>query len=115
MKTIMMYVLLVLFTSTESGPEILGTWLIPDENVKVEITCDGDVCTGVVVKAPKDVIIGKEILRDLKERNGKWKGKFYAIRKDKLLNAELNPNGDELDVEVSAGLGSKSFTWTRVD
>jgi len=115
MKTMMMYLFLILFSSTGNEPAIVGTWKMSEENIEVEITQDGDVCTGVVVEAPKEGAIGTEILRDLKEKNGKWEGKLYAIRKGRLVDVEIVPSGDELDLEVSAGFRSKSMTWTRVD
>lgn len=107
--------LLAILSSFNSQPAITGTWLIPDENVHVEITCEGDACNGKIVKAAKQEVIGKEVLQELKENKGKWEGKFYAIRKDKLVDVSLKPQGEKMDVEISMGFASKSFIWTRID
>jgi len=115
MKTMMMYLFLILFSSTAKEPAIVGTWKMSEENIEVEIIQDGDVCTGVIVKAPKEGAVGTEILRDLKEKKGKWEGKLYAIRKGRLVDVVIVPKEDELDLEVSAGFVSKSMSWKRVD
>jgi uncharacterized protein (DUF2147 family) len=115
MKALIIYFLVMIFSVPESESDIVGNWNIPEEDIQVEIKKDGEIYNGVIVKAEKEAAIGKEILRDLKEEDGKWTGKFYAVRKDRLLDVVITPNGDELDLEISTGRRTRTMKWTRVE
>jgi uncharacterized protein (DUF2147 family) len=114
MKALIIYFLVMIFSIPAPESDIVGIWNVPDEEIEVEIKKDGDSYKGVIVKAEKEKAIGKEILRDLKEKDEKWTGKFYAIRKDRLLDVVITPNGEELDLEISTGWKTKTMKWTRV-
>jgi uncharacterized protein (DUF2147 family) len=115
MKAVIIYFLMIIFSVPASESDIVGIWKIPEENIEVEIKKNGDSYNGVIVKAEKAAAIGKEILRDLKEKDGKYTGKIYAIRKDRLLDVVITPNGDELNLEIDAGWRTKTIKWTRVE
>jgi uncharacterized protein (DUF2147 family) len=115
MKASVIYFLVIIFSESALKTDIVGTWKLPEDNTEVEIKKDGEDYKGVVVKSDIETVIGEEIIRDLKEKDGIWKGKFYAVRKDRLVDIMIIPNGDELDVEISARRRTKTMKWTRVE
>lgn len=115
MHVLIVSFLLLLCPVHEFAPNIEGTWKIPEEEVEVEIRKENDLYQGVIITADKDELVGKRLLHDLKENSGAYTGKFYAIRKDRLVNVTCIPEGDELTVEISAGLMGKTMKWKRVE
>jgi uncharacterized protein (DUF2147 family) len=114
MNSLFIFSLILILGSSSQKQEITGTWSVPEDNTEVEISRSGDTYHGVIVKSDKEKAIGKEILRDLKEKDGKYIGKLYAIKKDRLVDVVITPNGDQLDLKVSAGIASKIIHWTKV-
>lgn len=54
-----------------------------------------------------------EIL-NLEYKKGKWVGKIYSKRRNKLFDAECEVEGDVLFVKVDAGLRTRKFEWSKV-
>ena len=83
---------------------------------KVEIKKEGDVYNGTVVKSDVEKAIGKVVLRDFKKDGDEWKGKFYAVKRDRMVDATLKPTGeDAMEMVVSAGPRTKTVPMTRAE
>lgn len=116
MKTVILIpIFLLFFLPCQAQDGITGKWKMPENNTKIEITKVNDVCNGRVIQSDTEEALGKVVLKDF-ERSGEiWKGKFYVVRKDRLFNATLKPDGDQLEMEVKAGIKSKTIMLSRVE
>ncbi len=115
MKTLLISFLLLFVSISQDGSDIAGTWKINENNTEVEIKKEGDVYNGTVVKSDIEKAIGKVILRDFKKEGDKWKGKFYAVKKDRLVDATLNSVAEDMmKMMVMAGPRTKTVPMTRV-
>ncbi len=93
-----------------------GKWKMPDNVTEVEIKKKGNVFNGTAIKSDKENIVGKVILQDFRQEGNIWKGKFYAVNKNRLVNATLKKiNDNTLDMQVKAGFMSKTVKLTRVE
>ena len=87
-----------------------------ENNAEVEIKKEGDVYNGTVTKSDVEKAIGKVVLRDFKKDGDEWKGKFYAAKRDRLVDATLKSAGDDtMEMVVSAGRRTKTVSMTRVE
>jgi len=93
-----------------------GVWLTGEENTHIETYQKNGLWYGKIVNSdnPK-AKIGKIILKDFVQADDKWKGKLYAAKRDKLMDAVIIPSSDELKITVYAGFLKKKLTWTRVE
>lgn len=89
-------------------------WLTGEDNTKIETYQKEGAWFGKIVSSdnPK-AKIGKDILRGFKKNNGQWKGKLFAAKRGKLLDAEIKPTEEALNITVSAGFFSKQLQWIR--
>ena len=55
-----------------------------------------------------------EIL-NLEYMEGKWTGKLYSKKKNKLFDVKCQKNENILLIEVDAGFITKEVEWTKVD
>lgn len=93
-----------------------GIWLTGEENTKIETYKKDGAWYGRIVSSdnPK-ATIGQDILQQFINEKGKWTGKLYAAKRDKLLDAVIKPSDDKLDISVSAGFFKKNLKWIRED
>jgi len=93
-----------------------GIWLTGEENTKIETYEKDGAWFGKIVSSdnPK-AKIGKDILRDFKAEDGEWKGKLFAAKRGKILDAIIDPNKEELKITVSAGFFTKELAWKKGD
>ncbi len=117
MKMTMFIILLSLFMQPIKEEEfIIGNWNLSENNTEIQIVKEGSIFQGTIVKSDAKKAIGKIVLRDLKKDGEVWKGKFYALQKDRLVDATLKAIGDNtLEMEVSAGMKSKIVKMTRAE
>ena len=139
-----LFCLLSPVTMTMAGPvspdDILGTWLITEDDEaveKVEITKCGDFYCGKIVwlKAQDESdtpvtdlknkaddlkdrpLVGLEVLQSYQfDGEDTWRdGKFYAYRKGKTVSPKLTLiDKDHLKIQVKILFVKKSFVWERV-
>jgi uncharacterized protein (DUF2147 family) len=96
--------------------ELEGRWQTGEDNSVVEITQAEGVAVGKLVSSDNpNAVMGTEILRNLTEADGVWSGKIWAAKRKKLMDATITPAADSLQISVSAGIASRTLTWTRVD
>ena len=117
MKNLLLISVLTLVVVALNGQEMTeAVWLTGEENTKIETFQRDGLWYGKIVSSDNSKAkIGKEILQDFVEIDGEWKGKLYAAKKDKLMNAVIIPSFEKLNITVSAGLFKKKLTWTRVN
>ena len=111
-------ILFILFStlSINAQQPIEGIWNTGKENTKIEIKKSNNEIEGTIlssdnVKAP----VGKLMIQEVVEKNGVFKGKLYAIKKGKWVDAVFNRNGNTLNITVSSGWMSKTIQWDLVD
>ena len=92
-----------------------GRWQTGEDNSIVEVfEQDGEYFGKLVSSDNPNARIGTEILRNFTAAGGTWKGKLYAAKRDKLLDAVITPKADTLNIEVKAGMVSRKLAWQRV-
>lgn len=107
--------LLILSSDIAAQGELNGKWQTGEDNSVVEVTETNGVAVGKLVSSdnPK-AVLGTEILRNVTQSGGQWKGKIWAAKRKKLMDATITPSADILQIKVSAGVVSKNVTWNRV-
>lgn len=114
--TLFITLILVLFQPSQDQKDISGTWVLEENDTEIEITKNGNICSGTVIKSEVEKSIGKEVLKDFKKDGDVWKGKFYVVRRDRLVNATIKEKGDNsLELVVNAGRRSKTIMMTRAE
>lgn len=114
---VMTYLLLLVISSQLAAQgELTGNWQTGEDNSVVEVTESNGIAVGKLVSSdnPK-AIMGTEILRNVTQSNGVWKGKIWAAKRQKLMDATITPSADTLQIKVSAGMISRNVTWMRVN
>jgi len=115
MKTILVLTLsFIINNPTQEEDKLLGTWNFPKDKLAIKMVKNGDIYEGTAVKAPAEQAIGKVLLQDFKKEGNVWKGKFYVIPKDRLLDATLILKEDgSLEMEIDAGRKTNKIVLTR--
>ena len=115
MKKIQCLIVILSFLTSLTAQDFpKGIWLTGEENTKIETYQKEGAWYGKIVSSdnPK-AKIGKDILRDFKAKDGEWKGKLFAAKRGKILNAVIEPNEEVLTITVSAGFFTKTLAWKR--
>ena len=116
MKMLLISIVLLFVSLGQDQDDITGVWKMAENNAEVEIKKEGDVYNGTVVKSDVEKAIGKVVLRDFKKDGDEWKGKFYAVKRDRMVDATLKPTGeDAMEMVVSAGPRTKTVPMTRAE
>ncbi len=115
MNKLILIVLISMTTIILSAQELTeAIWLTGEENTKIETYQKDGMWFGKIISSDNQKAkIGTDILQDFKLMDGMWKGKLYAAKKDKMLDAVIDPKKDELHIEVSAGIFKKQIHWER--
>jgi len=97
--------LFVLFStlSINSQQSIEGIWNTGKKNTKIKKTnneIEGTILSSDNSKAP----IGRLMIKEVVKKNGVFKGKLFAIKKGKWVDAVFNRKGDTLNITVSFAL-----------
>lgn len=115
MKTLIISFVLLFISMDQNQNDIAGIWKMAENNTEVEIKKEGDVYNGTVVKSDIEKAIGKEILQDFKKDGNEWKGKFYAVKRDRLVDATLKSTSEDMmEMVIMAGPKTKTVPMTRV-
>lgn len=116
-RNIITILLLTLFNVTsyaQSEYNLAGEYIIGEQNTIVKIVEQDNVYSGKVIasESPK-AKIGNLMVKELKQTKGKWKGKVYAPRRKKWIDAEFTPKENSLEIKVKVGFMSKTMEWKR--
>lgn len=99
-----------------SNNDIIGVWDANKDNTLVKIYEVNNVYYGEILSSDNPTAKkGTIILKDLKFESGKWIGKFYSIKFNKTLDAEIEVEKDILKIKVSAGFISKKSEWEKTE
>jgi len=112
MKTFLIFFgLLLTSISMNAQQSIEGLWNTGQDNTKIEIiSTAGKIHSSDNEKAT----VGKLIVKELKKMDNTYKGKIYLIKRNRWVDAVFVPNGNFLNVTISAGLQSKTLKWSKV-
>jgi len=110
--------LLIIFSlcsfSAFSQSDLRGIWEAGEENTMIEIAeVDGQLLGKLKSTDNKNAEIGRLILKDLEKRGTTWTGQIYAAKRKKWFDVELTPTENILELEIDAGILSKSVEWKR--
>ena len=110
--TLLVFSLLSLVSYSQS--DLTGEWIMGEKNTVVKIELDNDSYSGTIVSSDNpDVEIGKLILKEITNKKDKWKGKLYAAKKKKWMDAEFTVDKNILKVKVKSGFMSKTLEWIK--
>lgn len=117
LKNVITVLMIALFSVTnyaQSKTDLVGEWVVGKQNTVVKIELQDDAYCGAIMSSdnPK-VEIGKLMVKDLKEKKGKWKGKVYAPQRNEWYDAEFIPKENTLDVKIKVGFMSRTMEWIR--
>ena len=108
--------LLLMLQPSQDESKILGTWRLAENNTEIEIVKDSNIYSGTVVKSDAQKAIGKVLLQDFEKDGDVWKGKFYAVKRDRLVDAIVTKlDENTLEMEVKAGRRSRTLQMVRVE
>lgn len=102
-----------------AGDGLGGRWQPQDDALAVVgIVCQAGTCNGRLEAHPKHPDrVGMLVLDSLRWQadTQRWKGRVYAARLDRMLDAEvLADGGDRFVLEVSTWLGKRKVAWQRL-
>ncbi len=108
--------LIICFVSINSfaQSDVSGEWIVGEKNTVVKIEHQEGVYTGEIISSDNpNAKIGKLMVKDLKENQGKWKGKVYSPKRKEWYDAEFEVKGNILEINISIGFFSKTVEWKR--
>ena len=91
-----------------------GVWNTGTDNTKIEIAeADGSYVGTLISSDNEKAKVGKQLLKDIELDGETWKGKLYAPKKGKWIDAVLEEKGEELLITVGSGFMSKTLEWKK--
>lgn len=129
-KILLMLAFAGILLAQPDGNQILGIWNTDDGDSKIEIVKCGDTYCGSIksMKNPRNdernsnaslqnrPLVGLQVLKGFKYAgSNSWTGgTLYAPKRGREMSAKLKlTTPDSLDIKVSAGIASRTITWTR--
>ena len=94
--------------------DIAGKWVVGKQNTVVKIEQNDGIYSGIIISSDNSKAeIGKLMVKDLREKNGKWKGKTYSPKRKEWYDAAFIPKNNSLDIKIKVGFFSKTIEWVR--
>lgn len=91
-----------------------GVWNTGSDNSQIEITeVDGSYVGTLISSDNAKAKIGKQLIKDLESDGKTWKGKLFAPKKGKWLDATIQEKGNQLLITVGSGFMSKTLEWNK--
>ncbi|MEM9547720.1 MAG: hypothetical protein AAGA77_17190 [Bacteroidota bacterium] len=115
MRTLFIYSILFTALSTHAQESIEGIWNTGKENTKIEIAeVEDGIYEGKILSSDNEnAKVEKALLREVNLIDGEWKGKLFAPKKKKWMDAVLMKKENRLHIKVKAGFMSKTIKWTK--
>tara|TARA_Y100000385_G_scaffold289741_1_gene360177 strand:- start:1303 stop:1662 length:360 start_codon:yes stop_codon:yes gene_type:complete len=113
-KVISLILSLGIFVSISAQNTIEGTWNTGRDNTLIETYQKNGEWFGKVISSdnPK-AEIGNDVLRNITESGGEWKGKLFMAKRGRLVDAIVEPSDDKLEITISGGGMKRTLTWSR--
>ncbi|WP_149243591.1 DUF2147 domain-containing protein [Dyadobacter sp. 32] len=109
--------LILLSTAGYGQSEIIGKWLNPDGDRKIEIYENKGSFFGKIIwlKNPSGKAqIGDIVLKDITYKNDHWSGKAYMPARDRDVDISISmKRADELEITGKVGVMSQKKLWKR--
>lgn len=94
--------------------DIIGKWSFGKKNNVIEIEQHNGIYSGKIITSDNpNAQIGKLIVKEVKQIEGKWEGKVYAPKREEWYDAEFTPKNNILEVKIKVGFFSKTIEWIR--
>jgi uncharacterized protein (DUF2147 family) len=115
MKPILFLLLSLLPASSIAADSMVqGVWLTGTNHSKIETYEENGEWFGKLIYSDDSSSeIGTIILRNFKPDGDVWKGQIFAMKRNKIYNAELTPTGSQLIIKVTSGLFSRTLEWPK--
>ena len=112
--TITLLSILLGFAGLKAQESLQGLWQTGQNGTTIEIKESDSGIEGVVAYSDQEKVRpGTVLIKGLKKEDKGYRGKLYAIKKDRWVDALFIPKEDELEILVSAGLRRKTIHWKR--
>lgn len=93
---------------------LTGIWNTGKDNTKIEISEVNGTVEGKTYSSDNaSAKIGKLILKDVHSDDGIWKGKIFAAKMGKWMDAVFKVEDKQLFVTVKQGWKSKTLNWVK--
>ena len=103
-----------IFISLSAQNTIEGTWNTGRDDTLIETyEKDGEWFGKVISSDNSKAKIGNDILRNITESDGEWKGKLFMAKRNRLVDAVVEPSDEELKIIISGGGMKRTLTWSR--
>lgn len=113
MKILFLHLLISFLIPSDN---IIGIWDTDKDNTIIEIYEQNGSYFGKIVSSDHEKAEkGTLILKDFKYQDGLWKGKFYSIKFDKVLDAEIQFKNNKIEITAFFGFLSKSAEWEKIN
>lgn len=98
------------------GDAIVGDWRPADMNVTVRIFPANGQYLGGIVKADKQELVNKEMLRGIAfdPTTATWKGEVFALKRGQFVPMTIRITPAGFEMVAGSGIMSKTIEWVRV-
>ena len=115
---LMLLPITLLFSATKAD-EIVGIWLNPDGNRKMEIYKEGDKYFGKIVwlkDSEEKAKVGDIVLKSFTFNGEEWEGEVHIAQKNRDLSGTIEmKDSNTISISASVGFISRSKEWKRVE
>ena len=103
-----------IIVSLSAQNTIEGTWNTGRDNTLIETyEKDGEWFGKVISSENSKAKIGNDILRNITVSDGEWKGKLFMAKRNRLVDAIVEPSDEKLKIIISGGGMKRTLTWAR--
>ena len=114
MKNLIVIIILLFSFSTQAQSTLNGLWDTGENKTTIEVSKKNNQWVGLVKASDTKEDIGMMLLKDLKKDGDKSTGKIYAPKRKKWYDVDITAEKNNLNLEVNAGVFSKSLEWKRI-
>jgi len=112
--TQLILVSIISLTSLSAQSSLEGKWNTGEENTIIQTYEKDGAWYGKILSSDNaNAKIGTVILQGFKQDGDVWKGKLYAVKRDKLMDAEISTATSTLNITISVSFMTKKLKWKR--
>lgn len=106
MKGIIVSLVIIIWAQDTVSP--VGIWVFREDNSRLEIKGITNALFGELISSDNPHrAIGKEVIKNLRYREGIWKGQYYLYKIGSWVNASIEVKGTVLIVRYQYGFQNK--------